>query len=181
MPEAAIFAKAARIRLLLMDVDGVMTNGKLFNVPGAEGKMVETKGFDSQDGISLQWLNWKGIKAGVISGRVSAATEERARQVKMAYVYQGHIEKIPILEEILRDAKIDASEVAYIGDDLTDAVILRRVGLAVATANARPEVKALAHYVTQAAGGEGAVREVVEILLKAQNRWPEILKHYELE
>jgi 3-deoxy-D-manno-octulosonate 8-phosphate phosphatase (KDO 8-P phosphatase) len=180
MSETEIFSKAARIRLLLMDVDGVMTNGKLYNLPGPDGKIVETKGFDSQDGISLQWLNWKGIKAGIISGRVSPATEERARQVKMTYVYQGHIEKIPILEQILADAKIDSSEVAYIGDDLTDAVVLRRVGLAVATANARPELKAIAHYVTQAAGGEGAVREVVEILLKAQNRWVEILKHYEL-
>ena len=85
-----------------MDVDGVLTNGRLYNVPDPEGKMVETKGFDSQDGIGLQWLNWKGIKTGVISGRLSPATAERARQVKMAYVYQGHIEKIPILEEILR-------------------------------------------------------------------------------
>ncbi|MGA7834994.1 MAG: HAD hydrolase family protein, partial [Acidimicrobiales bacterium] len=83
--------------------------------------------------------------------------------------------------EILLDAKIDHNEVAYIGDDMTDVVIMHRVGLAIATANARPEVKTAAHYVTQAAGGEGAVREVVEMLLKAQGRWPEILKHYELE
>src|SRR6516225_9560126 len=102
---------ASRIRLLLMDVDGVLTNGKLYHVPDAQGRMVETKGFDSQDGIALQWLQWKGIKTGVISGRVSPATEERARQVKMSYVYQGHIEKVPILEQILADAGIDASEV----------------------------------------------------------------------
>jgi len=176
-----VLALAARTKLLLMDVDGVLTNGKLYNVPGPDGKVVETKGFDSQDGIGLQWLNWKGIKTGVISGRQSPATEERARQCKMAYVYQGHIEKIPILQEILADAKIDSSEVAYIGDDFTDIVIMRRVGLAIATGNARAEVKRAAHYVTQAAGGEGAVREVVELLLKAQNRWGEILKHYEVE
>jgi len=171
---------AARVKLLLMDVDGVLTDGKLYNVPGPDGRMVETKGFDSRDGIGLQWLSWKGIRTGVISGRLSPATEERARQCKMTYIYQGHIEKIPILEEILADAKVDASEVGYIGDDLTDVVIMHRVGLAVAPANARPEVKAAAHYVTEAVGGEGAVREVVELLLKAQNRWPEILKHYEL-
>jgi len=171
---------AARVKLLLMDVDGVLTDGKLYNVPGPDGKMVETKGFDSRDGIGLQWLSWKGIKTGVISGRLSPATEERARQCKMTYIYQGHIEKIPILEEILADAKVDPSEVAYIGDDLTDVVIMHRVGLAVAPANARSEVKAAAHYVTEAVGGDGAVREVVELLLKAQNRWPEILKHYEL-
>jgi 3-deoxy-D-manno-octulosonate 8-phosphate phosphatase (KDO 8-P phosphatase) len=164
-----------------MDVDGVLTNGKLYYVPDAQGQMVETKGFDSQDGISLQWLDWKGIKTGVISGRLSPATAERARQVKMTYVYQGHIEKVPILEEILKDAKIESSEVAYVGDDLTDAVIMRRVGLAIATANARDEVKRAAYYVTRARGGEGAVREVVELLLRAQNLWGEILRHYELE
>src|ERR1017187_2515057 len=130
-----VLALASKIQLLLMDVDGVLTNGRLYNVPDPEGKMVETKGFDSQDGIGLQWLSWKGIKTGVISGRLSPATAERARQTKMAYVYQGHIEKIPILEEILADAKIDAGEVAYIGDDFTDVVIMNRVGLAIATAN----------------------------------------------
>jgi 3-deoxy-D-manno-octulosonate 8-phosphate phosphatase (KDO 8-P phosphatase) len=173
-------AQAAKIKLLLMDVDGVLTNGKLYNVPDPEGKMVETKGFDSQDGIGLQWLSWHGVKTGVISGRLSPATQERARQTKMSYVYQGHIEKIPILEEILADAKIDSSEVAYIGDDFTDITIMHRVGLAIATGNARPEVKREAHFVTQAVGGEGAVREVVELLLKAQGHWPKILKHYEI-
>jgi 3-deoxy-D-manno-octulosonate 8-phosphate phosphatase (KDO 8-P phosphatase) len=172
--------RAAKIKMLLMDVDGVLTNGKLYNVPDAEGHMVETKGFDSRDGIGLQWLNWKGIKTGVISGRVSPATAERARQCKMAYVYQGHIEKAPILEEILADAKIDLSEVAYVGDDLTDVVIMRRVGLAIAPANARPEVKRVAHHVTAASGGDGAIREVVELLLSAQGLWDEILRHYEM-
>ena len=171
---------AAKIRLLLMDVDGVMTDGRLYNVPDAAGNMVETKGFDSQDGIALQWLNWKGIKAGVVSGRVSPATAERARQSRISYVYQGHIEKIPILEEILRDSGFDKSHVAYIGDDFTDIVVMRRVGLAIATANARPEVKQQAHYVTSQPGGSGAVREVIELILKAQGLWDEILKHYEI-
>jgi 3-deoxy-D-manno-octulosonate 8-phosphate phosphatase (KDO 8-P phosphatase) len=172
--------RLAKIKLLLMDVDGVLTNGRLYHVIGPDGKIVEFKGFDSQDGIGLHWLRWHGIKTGVISGRVSAATAERAQQVKMTYVYQGHIEKIPILEEILADAKIDPSEVAYMGDDFTDIVIMRRVGLAIATGNARPEVKREAHYVTQAVGGEGAVREVVEMLLKAQGLWSKILQHYEI-
>ncbi|HSU66697.1 MAG TPA: HAD hydrolase family protein [Tepidisphaeraceae bacterium] len=175
-----IQAQAAKVKLLLMDVDGVLTNGRLYNVPAPDGTMAETKGFDSQDGIGLQWLSWHGVKTGVISGRVSPATAERARQTKMSYVYQGHIEKIPILEEILADAKVDSSEVGYIGDDFTDITIMHRVGLAIATANARAEVKCEAHYVTQAAGGEGAVREVVELLLKAQGHWPKILKHYEI-
>jgi 3-deoxy-D-manno-octulosonate 8-phosphate phosphatase (KDO 8-P phosphatase) len=176
-----ILERAARVKLLLMDVDGVLTDGRLYYVPDPQGKMAESKGFDSQDGIALQWLTWKGIKTGVISGRESPATTERARQVKMSYVYQGHIEKVPILEEILADAKIDARDVAYAGDDLTDVVILRRVGLGIATGNARDEVKRAAHYVTEARGGHGAIREVAELLLKAQNRWGEILKHYEAE
>src|SRR5579863_10240739 len=114
-----LMERAARIRMLLMDVDGVLTDAKLYNVPGPDGKMWETKGFDAQDGIALQWLNWYGIQTGVISGRISPATEERARQVKMTYVYQGHIEKIPILEEISAKSGIPLAETAYIGDDLT--------------------------------------------------------------
>ena len=99
--------------------------------------MFETKAFDSQDGIALQWLSWHGIATGVISGRVSPATVERARQVKMTYVYQGHIEKIPILQEILAKSGLTPEETAYAGDDLTDVVVMRRVGLAIATANAK--------------------------------------------
>ena len=177
---ADIAQKSAKIRLLLMDVDGVLTDGRLYNVPGPDGKMAETKGFDSQDGIALQWMHKVGIATGLISGRVSPATVERAAQCKFKYVYQGHTEKIPILEEILADAKISPDEVAYIGDDFTDVVVMRRVGFGIATANARPEVKPIAHYVTQARGGDGAVREVVELLLKAQGKWDGILKHYEI-
>ena len=173
--------KAARVRLLLMDVDGVLTDGRLYNVPSLEGRMVETKGFDSQDGIALQWLRWQGIETGVISGRVSPATEERARQVKMSYVYQGHIEKIPILEEIAAKSGIPLAETAYIGDDLTDIVVMRRVGLSFAPGNARPEVKRAAHLVTRAVGGSGAVREVCEVLLRAQGKWADILKKYEAD
>ena len=179
MPDAVI-ELAAKTKLLLMDVDGVLTDGKLYNLPDAAGKMVETKAFDSQDGISLHWLSWKGIKTGLISGRNSPATVERATQCKFSYIYQGYIEKIPILNEILADAGIDPSQVAYIGDDLTDVVVMRRVGFAIATANARPEVKQHAHFVTANPGGQGAVREVAELLLKAQGYWPEILRKYEI-
>ncbi len=177
---ADITLLASRIRLLLMDVDGVLTDGKLYNVPGPDGKMAETKGFDSQDGIGLQWLARVGITTGLISGRDSPATVERARQCKFKYVYQGHTEKIPIVNEILADAGVDSGQVAYIGDDLTDVVVMRRVGFAIATANARPEVKQIAHHVTEAAGGHGAVREVVELLLRAQGLWQGILQHYEV-
>lgn len=173
--------RAARVKLLLMDVDGVMTDGTLWNVPDGQGGFAETKGFDSQDGIALQWLSWNGIKTGVISGRVSPATEIRAKQCKMSYIYQGHIEKIPILEEIMADAKISADEIGYIGDDLTDVVIFRRVGLAISVNNSRPEVKGAAHMVTESKGGQGAVREVVEMILQAQGLWDQILTKYEVK
>jgi 3-deoxy-D-manno-octulosonate 8-phosphate phosphatase (KDO 8-P phosphatase) len=177
--EEELQAAAARIKLLLMDVDGVLTDGRLFLVPDGEGNMVETKGFDSQDGIALRWLSWNNIKTGVISGRESPATAERARQVEMAYVFQGHIEKIPIYEQIMADAKVGREEVAYIGDDLTDVVIMRRVGLSFATANARREVKRVANAVTTVPGGSGAVREVIELLLKSRGAWDRVLKKYE--
>jgi 3-deoxy-D-manno-octulosonate 8-phosphate phosphatase (KDO 8-P phosphatase) len=171
---------ASKIRLLVMDVDGVLTDGKLYNVPDPDGNMAESKGFDSQDGIALQWMARLGFPCGLISGRVSPATAERAKQCKFKYVYQGHTEKIPIIQEILADAQVDSSEVAYIGDDFTDVVVMRRVGLAIATANARPEVKEIAHYVTRVPGGQGAVREVIELLLQAQGKWADILRHYEV-
>lgn len=171
---------AAGIQLLLMDVDGVLTDGRLFLVPGPDGSMVETKGFDSQDGIALRWLSWYGIKTGVISGRESPATSERARQVGMSYVYQGHIEKVPIYEEIMADAQVASRQVAYVGDDLTDVVVMRRVGLAIATQNAAEEVKRSAHAVTEASGGRGAVREVIELLLKGRGVWEDLLRKYEV-
>jgi 3-deoxy-D-manno-octulosonate 8-phosphate phosphatase (KDO 8-P phosphatase) len=99
----------------------------------------------------------------------------------MSYVYQGHIEKIPILQEILVKSGVAPEETAYAGDDLTDVVVMRRVGLAIATANARPEVKRAAHYVTTAGGGKGAVREIAELLLQAQGLWSDILKKYEVD
>ena len=173
--------RAAQVKVLLMDVDGVLTDGKLYNIQMADGSMAETKAFDSQDGIALQWLNWYGIKTGVISGRNSPATTERARQTKMSYVYQGHIEKTPILEQIMQDAGVTRDDVAFVGDDMTDIVCMRRVGFAVAVANARAEVKQAAHYVTSVPGGSGAVREVIELVLKAKGIWPEILAKYEAQ
>jgi len=177
---ASLTEVAAQIRLLLMDVDGVLTDGTLYSVPDAAGNMVETKGFDTQDGVSLQWLSWKGIQTGVISGRVSPATEERGRQCGMTYIYQGHLEKIPILEEILERSGFAGGQVAYVGDDLTDVVVMNRVGLSIAPANARPEVKRSAMHVTENPGGRGAVREIAELLLKAQGHWDDLLRKYEI-
>ncbi len=176
-----VLARAARVKLLLMDVDGVMTDGTYWQVPDGQGGLAEIKAFDSQDGIALQWLRRFGIQAGVISGRVSVATAERAKSAGFAYIYQGHTEKIPILDEILEQSKLPAEQVGYIGDDFTDVVVMHRVGFAVAVANAKDEVKRSAHWTTTSSGGHGAVRDVVELLLKAQGRWDEILRHYELK
>ena len=175
-----VLARAARVRLLLMDVDGVMTDGSYWHVPDGQGGLAEVKAFDSQDGIAFQWLRRFGIQAGVISGRVSAATEERARSAGFAYLYEGHTEKVPILEEILQRSGLSAEQIGYVGDDFTDVVVMHRVGFAVAVANARPEVKEHAHWVTIHEGGRGALRDVVELMLKAQGRWDDILRHYEL-
>ncbi|MBV9677933.1 MAG: HAD hydrolase family protein [Acidobacteriaceae bacterium] len=171
---------AANIKILLMDVDGVLTDGRLYFLPGPDGKMVETKAFDSQDGIALRWLSWYNIKTGVISGRDSPATLERAQKVGMTWVFQGHIEKIPLFEKIMSEANVSSEQVAYVGDDLTDVVIMRRVGLSFATANARTEVKSSANVVTDTSGGSGAVREAIEVLLKARGVWDELLKKYEV-
>lgn len=171
---------AAGIKVLLMDVDGVLTDGLLYFLPGPDGKMIETKTFDSQDGIALRWLSWYGIRTGVISGRDSPATLERAQQVSMTWVFQGHIEKIPIFDQIMSEANVKPEEVAYMGDDLTDVVIMRRVGLSIATANARPEVKSVAKVVTEAVGGSGAVREAIELILGAKGLWDELLRKYEV-
>jgi len=178
--EVDINERAAKIKMLLMDVDGVWTDSKLHYTVGPDGKVVETKAFNTQDGIALRWLSWKKIAAGVISGRNSLATEFRAKQLDVKYIYQGHIEKIPILEEIMAKEGIGLDEIAYVGDDLTDAIVMKRVGLAVAVANARPEVKAIAHLVTERSGGDGAIREVIELLLKAQGAWRELLEKYEI-
>jgi 3-deoxy-D-manno-octulosonate 8-phosphate phosphatase (KDO 8-P phosphatase) len=172
-------ARAAKIKILLMDVDGVLCD-KMYFLPDATGKMIEIKGFDAQDGIALQWCQWQGIRTGVISGRDSPSVVERARQCRMDYVYQGHIEKIPILQEIMADAKASAEEIAFIGDDLTDIVVMHRVGLGIAVANARKEVKGEAHYVTEARGGQGAVREAIELILEARGLWRQILDKYEV-
>ena len=172
-------ARARRVKLVLMDVDGVLTDGKYFHVPNPAGGLFEVKLFDSQDGIALQWLHRYGFQTGLISGRIAEATAERAKSSHMSYIYMGHTDKLPLFEEIVQKSGFDPQEIAYVGDDLTDCILMKRVGLAVATANAKPEVKAMAHYITEVPGGSGAIRDVTELLLKAQGLWEKVLAHYE--
>ena len=177
---APLVEKAAKIKLLLMDCDGVLTDGRIYFLPAPGGGLFETKGFDSKDGIALLWAHAAGIQTGIISGRTSPAVEERARSAHMKYLYQGNTAKLPLFEEILADSGLSADEIAYVGDDITDLPIMRRVGLATAPSDSRPEVLEVAHFVAPAPGGDGAVRAVIELLLKAQKRWPDVMAKYEI-
>jgi 3-deoxy-D-manno-octulosonate 8-phosphate phosphatase (KDO 8-P phosphatase) len=157
--------------VLLMDVDGVLTGGQIYLQPLSDGTTAEMKAFHSQDGAGLKLARDAGLRLGVISGRQSPAVTRRAQETGMEFVYQGRAEKLSAYEEILRAAGVTDSEVAYIGDDLPDLPVLRRVGLALAVANAVPEVRRAAHYVTRRGGGEAGVREAIEAILKAQGKW----------
>jgi 3-deoxy-D-manno-octulosonate 8-phosphate phosphatase (KDO 8-P phosphatase) len=161
-----------------MDCDGVLTDGRVYFLPMPDGSINETKGFDCHDGIALAWARQAGIDTGVITGRGGFAVEARAHSSHMRYLYQGNTQKLPIFEEILADSGLDPAQIAYIGDDITDFPILRRVGLSAAPSNSRPEVLAEVHFRTAAAGGAGAVREVIERILKAQGRWEEVMAKY---
>jgi 3-deoxy-D-manno-octulosonate 8-phosphate phosphatase (KDO 8-P phosphatase) len=177
---ADVSQRLQKIKVLLMDVDGVLTDGRLFYLPDAQGNPVEFKAFNSQDGLGFHFLNSVGIKTGVISGRESPAVVERARILKMSFVYQGHLEKEGAYNEILEKAQVKSDEVAFIGDDFTDVPLMKRSGLACCVGNARPELKTVAHIVAVADGGHGAVREIIEAILKAQRKWDGILQKFGL-
>jgi len=172
-------ARAGRIKILLMDVDGVLTDGKMYYLPDHKGKMVEFKAFHALDGIGLRLLNQFGILTGVITGRESPGTEERARNLGMSYAYQGFLSKLDPMREILAETGLKEENVAYIGDDWTDIPVLKRAGLACAPANALPEVKRVSHITTKKAGGEGAAREVCDLILRSQGHWREVMRYVE--
>lgn len=175
-------ARAKKIKLLLFDVDGVLTDGKLFLFPvPSEGKrqlVVEAKGFHAQDGAGISIARIAGIKSGLITRRNSETVALRARDLKLEQVHQGIRDKLKAFREILRAEGLTASEVAFVGDDVIDLPVMRNCGLSVAVANARREVKAEAHYVTPHAGGDGALRDVIEFILKAQGKWKQAVEKY---
>jgi 3-deoxy-D-manno-octulosonate 8-phosphate phosphatase (KDO 8-P phosphatase) len=157
-----------------MDCDGVLTDGRIWVLENGE----DQKGFNAHDGLGLDLLHRGGIKSGIISGRRSIALERRAQALRIAYLRQGCENKVAAFEEILAEAGLTQSDVAFIGDDLNDIPLMRRSELAVAVADAAAEAKLNAHVVTSAPGGRGAVRETVELILKAQNRWDELIQSY---
>ena len=166
--------RAARVKLLLLDCDGVLTDGRITLVEGGE----EQKSFHTRDGHGLVLLHRAGLRSGIISGRSSRLVALRAADLGIAYVRQGALNKIEVFDALLAEAEVEPSKVAYVGDDVVDIPLMRRSGLAVAVADATEDTREAAHYVTRLPGGFGAVREVCELILKAQGRWGELMKRY---
>jgi 3-deoxy-D-manno-octulosonate 8-phosphate phosphatase (KDO 8-P phosphatase) len=172
--DPTIESRAAGIKLLLMDCDGVMTDGHLW-VLEHDG---DQKAFSARDGLGLDLLHRGGIKSGVISGRRSGALERRAKGLGMSYLKMGFEDKVQVFAEVLAEAGLEGNQVAYVGDDLNDIPLLKQAGLAVAVADAVSDTKAHAHYVTSVKGGNGAVREVCELILKSQGLWSGLINKY---
>lgn len=171
-------ALASRIKLVGLDVDGVLTNNSIY-LGLVAGQRIEFKQFDIQDGLAIGLARRMGLVVAWVSGRYSDATTLRATELRIDEVIQDKgARKVPAMTEMLLRRGIGWDEVAYVGDDLADLPVFRRVGLPIAVANAVEEVKALAHYCTSARGGDGAVREAIELLLRAQGRWDEAVKVY---
>ena len=193
--------RARKIKLLLFDVDGVLTDGKIWIFPsasdaqpttrqhaaqhGGEGgfglvsqNYVEAKGFNAHDGTGVSLARLGGIKLGLITKRISETVALRARDLKLEHVHQGIQDKRTTFEEILRKEGLQPEEAAYVGDDVIDLPVMRHCGLAVAVPNAREEVKDEAHFITDHAGGDGALRDTVEYILKAQGKWERVVEEY---
>ena len=171
---SSLDVNAARLRLLLFDVDGVLTDGKILLHPDG----TESKRFDIKDGTGLVWAQRVGLKVGLLSARTSSATAQRAAQLGVTIVRQGVASKLQAYDDILRQQQLTDAETAYMGDDLLDLPVIARVGLSACPADAVDEVRSRVDFVSRAVGGDGAVREFVEIVLKAQGRWEALLGAY---
>jgi 3-deoxy-D-manno-octulosonate 8-phosphate phosphatase (KDO 8-P phosphatase) len=193
--------RARKIKLILFDVDGVLTDGKIWIFPSSSGAqqsvleqsaqcggqggfgfhsttLIEAKGFHAHDGTAISLARLAGIKTGLITKRISETVALRARDLKMDHVYQGKQDKLTVFRQILEKEGITAAEAAFVGDDVIDLPVMRKCGFAVAVKNARPEVKAAAHWVTSHAGGDGAARDAIEYILKAQGKWKSVVEDY---
>jgi 3-deoxy-D-manno-octulosonate 8-phosphate phosphatase (KDO 8-P phosphatase) len=193
MPKFSAQARARKIKLLLFDVDGVLTDGKLYFLPSEKGdnssqtktqaphtsSMIEFKAFHAHDGVGVSLARVAGLKLGLITKRASEVVAGRARDLKLEYVRQGVDDKRAAFIAMAQEAGFEPEEAAFVGDDIVDLPAMRVAGLAVAVKNARAEVKAAAHYTTPHAGGEGALRDAVEFILKAQGNWKRVLAEYE--
>lgn len=194
-------ARAKKIKLLLFDVDGVLTDGKLFFLPAPVGaqqstqaraakhadkpgyaiastSMLEAKGFHAHDGTAISLARLGGLQTGLITKRISETVALRARDLHLDHVHQGIKDKLGTFHEILKQAGLQANEAAFVGDDIIDLPVMRACGLAVAVPNAREEVKKEAHFITKKAGGEGALRDAVEFILRSQGKLEKVIEAY---
>src|SRR5215813_7909956 len=194
-------SRAKKIKLFLFDVDGVLTDGKLFFLPAPSGAelttrdhaakhggqggfglssstVVEAKGFHAHDGTAISLARLAGIKTGLITKRISETVALRARDLRLEHVHQGIQDKLTVFREVLKQENLGASEACFVGDDVIDLPVMWNCGLAIAVANARDEVKRDAHYITEHAGGDGALRDAIEFILKAQGRWKKVVEEY---
>jgi 3-deoxy-D-manno-octulosonate 8-phosphate phosphatase (KDO 8-P phosphatase) len=169
-----IIERARKVKLLLLDCDGVLTDGRILMT--AEGD--EMKAFDVKDGHAIVMFHRAGLRSGIISGRKSAVVQKRVKELGMHHLYEMAWVKLQPYEAILAEENLSDEAICYVGDDVVDIPLLRRAGLAVAVADAVDEVKAHSHFVTTRAGGRGAVREVIEFILKAQGKWDELMMRY---
>jgi 3-deoxy-D-manno-octulosonate 8-phosphate phosphatase (KDO 8-P phosphatase) len=169
-----ILERLKRIKALIVDIDGVMTDGRIiYSIYGDELKF-----FDVQDGFGLSLLNKAGIKTIIVTAKKSRIVKMRARDMKVTRVYQGFMDKLKPYNDILKRYRLKPEEICFIGDDLIDIPVLKRVGFAVAVPNAVEEVKKSAHFVTSKYGGRGAVREICDMILKAQGKWEQVTSKY---
>jgi 3-deoxy-D-manno-octulosonate 8-phosphate phosphatase (KDO 8-P phosphatase) len=171
----AVKKRASRIKVLLMDVDGTLTDGSVTLLSQTDGSALEIKNFDAHDGQGLTLAVTAGLLTGVITGRSSAALRRRCKELDITFVYEKQGHKIAAYEDVLRKTGAKESEVAFLGDDLPDLLIMRRVGLAAAVGDSSPEVLRAAHYITKAGGGRGAAREMVELILKSKGIWEQMI------
>ena len=171
-PDAA--ERARRVRLILMDVDGVLTDGRII----FQAEVDEAKGFDARDGVGIKLAQRAGLVTGVITGRLSIATTRRVSELNMEEFHQRVFRKVEVFDSILRSRRLSEEAVCFMGDDLVDLPIMKRAGFAAAPADARPEALRAAHFVSDSPGGRGAVRDLIDFILKVQGRWARVTKGY---
>lgn len=173
---AELREKAEKIKILLLDVDGVLTDGRIiYDSRGRDMKL-----FDVHDGLGVHVLHRAGIKTILVTAKGSRAIKPRAKDMRVEEVIENVFPKCVVLDKIIKKYKVDISEVCFVGDDLVDLSVMKKVGFAIAVFNACPEIKQIADYITIREGGRGAVREVAELLLKSQNKWQEVLRIYDV-
>jgi 3-deoxy-D-manno-octulosonate 8-phosphate phosphatase (KDO 8-P phosphatase) len=170
--------RAKNIKVLIFDVDGVLTDGQIFVIPSPDGHGIEAKGFAAHDGLGISLARLGGLRIGIITKRQSQTVAIRANDLKLEFIYQGQSHKMNAINEILAKANITIDQLAYVGDDIIDLPVMRVCGLAIATANAREQVKATAHFITLNPGGSGAGRDAIDFILTAQGTLDKVIEEY---